>query len=77
MPRYYFHLHNGHALESDPDGMELPSIEAARSEALRVCRELREGAPDLFRNGLAFEITDKAGLVLLAVSCTDLDRLMH
>jgi hypothetical protein len=77
MPRYFFHLYNGDEVEGDPDGMDLPSIEDARTEALRVCRELWEGIPDFFRKGLAFEITDKTGLVLLAVSCADLDRLMN
>jgi hypothetical protein len=38
MPRYYLHLRNGHVLEKDPDGIDLPNIEAARAEALRVFR---------------------------------------
>jgi len=77
MPRFCFHLYNGDEVEGDPDGMDLPSIEDARSEALRVCREFWEGIPNIFRKGLAFEITDETGLVLLTVFCENLDRLMN
>jgi hypothetical protein len=74
MPRYYLHLHNGHAFESDPDGMNLPDIEAARAEALRVCRELRDDIPELFENIVAFEIADATGRILLTFPCPELER---
>ena len=77
MPRFYFHLYHGDEVEGDPDGMDLPSLEDARSEALRVCQEIRDGIPDFFRRALAFEITDETGLVLLTVFCENLDRLIH
>jgi hypothetical protein len=77
MPRFYFHLYHGDEVEGDPDGMDLPSLEDARSEALRVCRELREGIPSFFRKGLAFEITDETRIVLLTVFCENSDRLIH
>jgi hypothetical protein len=37
VPRYYFHLHND-VDASDPDGVELPSVEAARMVALHHAR---------------------------------------
>lgn len=46
MPRYFFHLHQGSHAE-DPEGVELPSVDAAYAEALRsahslACKSLQE-----------------------------------
>jgi hypothetical protein len=35
MPRYFFHIHDGEDLP-DTDGTELPDLETARNEAVRV-----------------------------------------
>ena len=36
MARYYFHIRDGNNLIRDEEGIELPSLEAARAEAILV-----------------------------------------
>ncbi len=67
MPRYYFHVRRGH-LTRDPDGAELPDIDAARQA------RGQDGLPRLERaaaggqeNNETFEITDESGEVVLRV----------
>ena len=65
MPRYYFHLRNQEDLLEDHEGMDLPDIQAALEEALRVDRDLALEPAGIY--GLEFEITDSAGKPLLKV----------
>lgn len=48
MPRFFFHLHNTVEVRDDL-GRDLPSLEAARSEAVTACRALM--AEDLRKEG--------------------------
>ena len=65
MPRYYFHVYDGHA-EIDRDGTELPDIKAARAEALRLAGGIiaDAGARADLGEDWRFEVTDAAGLIL-------------
>jgi hypothetical protein len=47
MPRYYFHLENGHVLLDDA-GLELPDITAAQNEALRASSDIFKSGPRAF-----------------------------
>ena len=47
MPLYYLHIRNGEKLEVDPDGTELPDLDAAFAEAMKVARELAGEVADL------------------------------
>ena len=49
----------------DDEGMDLPDLQAALEEALRVDRELMADSAGIY--GLVFEITDSAGKPLLKV----------
>ena len=40
MSRYYFHIQDGTELIQDPEGSELPTMEDARSLALKSAMEL-------------------------------------
>ena len=40
MPIFFLHLHVGHKLIEDPEGSDLPSLEAAKTEALEAAREI-------------------------------------
>ena len=40
MPRYFFHICDSDGLTEDEEGRELPSLDAARAEALRGARSL-------------------------------------
>jgi hypothetical protein len=40
MTQYYFHLHNGHDILLDAEGMELDDLDAVTVQALREARSL-------------------------------------
>ena len=40
MTRYFFHIRNGEDLLEDDEGIDLPSLAAARKEAVLSAREL-------------------------------------
>jgi hypothetical protein len=44
MPRYYFHLQDGHTL-LDSDGLELIDLAAAQKEAVRASADVLKGGP--------------------------------
>jgi len=66
MPRYFFHIRSSDGIIEDPDGSDLPDLDAARREAELSARDL---LADLLRQGVAldgqaFEITDEMGQIL-------------
>ncbi|WP_075292821.1 DUF6894 family protein [Pararhizobium arenae] len=69
MPRYYFHVRTGSAIEPDPTGIDFPSIEAALSDAAEAAREILSDMVLAGESidGEAFEITDEAGNVVATV----------
>jgi uncharacterized protein DUF6894 len=69
MPRFFLHLRDGGQLLEDPEGSELPGLDAARADALAAAREiaaerLKAGAPPIAGE---FEIRDGAGRLLATV----------
>lgn len=69
MPRYYLHIRDEGRLVEDPDGSELPDLEAAHAEALegaRIIVAVKVRAGERIGNQ-HFEITDEAGTVLAIV----------
>ncbi|GEO19294.1 hypothetical protein MAE02_69900 [Microvirga aerophila] len=66
MPLYYLHIRNRNELEVDPDGMELPDIDAAMAEALKVARELTAEIPE-YDASTVIEIADGDGQTILTV----------
>ena len=65
MPRYHFNVHNGHS-ETDRDGMELPNIAEARSQALYLAEEnIRASARRAgFGEEWRVEVTDDTDMIL-------------
>ena len=68
MPLYYMHIkdHDG-GVTADPEGSDLPDLDAARQEVVLAARQIMswgvlEGKPP---DGNAFVITDEGGSVLL------------
>jgi hypothetical protein len=66
MPRYFFNIRSADGVLRDPDGTELPDLDAARVEAEHSARDLlanilRQGGE---LNGQVFEIADDRGKVL-------------
>ena len=77
MPRYYFHIRTGSELIRDPDGSELPDLEAAVAEARQEARGL---LADLLKrgeivDGQVFEISDETGEVLERLALRSVMRL--
>jgi hypothetical protein len=77
MPKYFFHIRTVDALIRDPDGSDLPDLEAARIEAGHSARdllaELLRGGEVL--DGQVFEISDEAGNVLERIPFNSVVRL--
>src|SRR4051812_17230846 len=40
MPQFYFHIRDENGLTRDPEGQDLPDLEAARREAVSSAREI-------------------------------------
>ncbi|MHC2103621.1 DUF6894 family protein [Methylobacterium sp. CM6246] len=66
MPRYHFNIRDGDVLTRDRDGSDLPSMEAARADAIASARYLHTEkikAGDVI-DDRCFEIADAVGRVL-------------
>lgn len=74
MVRYYFHTEDGRVCP-DEEGTELPSLVAARVEAVRVLGDiLKEDPGEVLRTGaLRVTVTDKAGLIFFALDLSAID----
>jgi len=69
MPKFFFHIRDGEAVETDPDGLEFPSLESAVLDARNAAREiLAEKLVNGDRiSGQRFEIAAEDGTVLETV----------
>jgi hypothetical protein len=76
MPLYYLHIRHRNELEEDPDGMELPDIDAAMAEALKVARELTAEMPG-YDGSTVIEIADGDGQTILTLPFSDALRPKH
>ena len=70
MPRYYRHIRYGDRLIDDPEGIELPGLDAARAEAIEGIRDLlaeaiQDGNDDLLDDAIV--LTDEAGRELMTI----------
>jgi hypothetical protein len=74
LPRYHFIVHDGSNLD-DPDGTELPDLETARSEAVRLVGGLLSDASSNFWSTQEWhvEVRDDSGLSLFRVDVTASD----
>jgi hypothetical protein len=76
MSMYYFHIRDGDKFEVDPDGTELPDIDAAHAEALKVAHELLREVANLGQKAV-IEIADEHGRTVLTMPLSDALRLRH
>jgi hypothetical protein len=70
MPRYYRHILHSDGLIADPEGIELPDLDAARAEALEGIRDLlaeaiKSGKDDLLNDAII--ITGDSGRALMTI----------
>lgn len=73
MPRFHFHMRDGDRIIEDPDGANLPSLDAARAKATAAIREAASRPLRLGQDltGRRFEIADESGRVLATVAFRD------
>lgn len=65
MPRYFFDIDDGENQFRDDDGMEMPHLEAAGAEAVRVLPDVaREVLPDGDRRAFVSVVRDETGDVV-------------
>lgn len=68
MNRYYFHFREGDEIALDRIGMYLPSLDAARDEAVRTWQDLLEVAADGGElSDCAIQIADAGGESVLTI----------
>jgi GTP-dependent phosphoenolpyruvate carboxykinase len=66
MPRYFFHVIDGHDI-IDNEGSEMSSLKEARTEAIRLAGSILRDEGDTFWNGTEWHmnVTDAAGQSIL------------
>lgn len=47
MPRYFIDLHDGAAVLRDREGYEVPNLDAARAQAVRIMTRITQGLTDI------------------------------
>jgi hypothetical protein len=69
MPAYYFHIRDNGVLLRDPDGLELPDLEAARGECQRLILSVlqEEQIEEQLSANREFQIEDETGRTVLLV----------
>lgn len=69
MPLFFFHMRTGRGLDTDTIGVDLPHLDAARSQALRAISDLLRDAALTGQPvpGEAFEIADAEERPVLTV----------
>jgi hypothetical protein len=71
MPRFYFDVRDGNDLRPDDDGLEFPTVHAARVEASRALAEMiKEEMPNGSRKRMAIEVRSEDRQPLLKVQMT-------
>ncbi|WP_201861735.1 DUF6894 family protein [Microvirga soli] len=71
MARFFFDTYDGNRLISDPEGIELQSVEMARIEAQKALPDLaRDALPDGDQKTFIVSVRDEAGQVVLRAALT-------
>ncbi len=71
LARFFFDTYDGNRLISDPEGIELQSVEMARIEAQKALPDLaRDALPDGDQKTFIVSVRDEAGQVVLRAALT-------
>lgn len=77
MPRYYIDVRSHFGRNEDLDGVELPDVATARTEALRLGEKLLEGCTDLsadYSSKIVIEIIDEELRPILAIPYAEITK---
>ena len=76
MPIYYFHVRENGALLRDPDGLELPDLDAIRSELSKLIMSVlqEEQITEEFSANREFQVQDERGRTVLIVPFRSVPR---
>ena len=68
MSRYHFNLHD-HRFVPDPEGSELPNLEMAKRQAIKLAASILSVRPEEFLESSEWrvEVTNSAGVLLFTV----------
>jgi hypothetical protein len=74
MVKFYFNLQTNGAVLNDPEGMDLPDLDAARHEATRAAREMAAASVTAGSETSvdAILVTDAEGRVLATIFLSDM-----
>ena len=77
MPRYFFHVRDGHSIR-DEIGTEFPDIYTAQAEAIRMSGEILRDMGARFWDGTEWklEVTNAAGEIPLVLNFSAEERLL-
>jgi hypothetical protein len=76
MPRYYIDVRSTFGLDEDMDGVDLPDLNAAHAEALKVGHKLRERwteMPHDARHDIIVELVDEGFRTLLTLPLSEVE----
>jgi hypothetical protein len=73
MPVFLFHLRDGVDRTLDPEGMELPDMDAAKREALRAARDVtaHEAIGGKLDLNLRIDVEDENGTIVYSLAFRD------
>ncbi len=79
MSRFHFHLWDGADLIHDPEGAELPDMDAVRARAVQTARELlaeeiSEGKLPLY---MRLDVEDEGNRIVHRLNFADVVKILH
>jgi len=78
MPKFFFDIRDQHGSEYDEVGLDLPDLDAARTQARRALGEMMlDGIANSGKVAICVEIRDSAGAEIVEVVAASDDRDRH
>ncbi|MBM6580178.1 hypothetical protein ILT44_08300 [Microvirga sp. BT689] len=78
MPRYYIDIRSHFGINEDPNGIDVPDVAAARSEALKVVQTLLRSwaaMPPDYSNEIVIEIVGEDLRPVMIIPCADIELM--
>jgi hypothetical protein len=78
VPRYYIDIRSHFGINEDPNGIDVPDIAAARSEALKVVQKLLRSwsaMPPDYSSEIVIEIVGEDLRPVMIIPCADIELM--